>query len=451
MVKVKMLKRDPADHLRETKQDIHKLSRNYDPELHPFDVNREYVRAANAVKLERVFAKPFLGALDGHGDSVTCMVAHPHRLSRTASGAADGEVRLWDLSQRKCLNIYQGHEGKYVRGIVFTPNGRNILSVGDDKHICTWNSGIENETDEIQIVKEPQEIINSKAMLTGITYHRFEEKFATCGDITQLWDAATNYPIKEFQWGVDTVHTIKFNQVEPHVLGACASDRSIILYDIRLATPMRKVIMELSTNSIAWNPMEAPTFIAANEDYNLYAFDMRKLQRPTNVHMDHVSAVTCVDFAPTGREFVSGSYDKTVRIFPVDKGRSREVYHTKRMQRLTCVAWSRDNRYILSGSDEMNLRLWKARASEKLGIIKERQRMALNYNEKLKEKFANHPKISRIARHRQVPKHVQNASREHRIIRESKKRKESNRRAHSRPGSVPHVPERDKHIVKEQE
>ena len=169
---------------------------------------------------------------------------------RTASGAADGEVRLWDLSQRKCLNIYQGHEGKYVRGIVFTPNGRNILSVGDDKHICTWNSGIENETDEIQIVKDPQEIINSKAMLTGITYHRFDEKFATCGDITQLWDAATNYPIKEFQWGVDTVHTIKFNQVEPHVLGACASDRSIILYDIRLATPMRKVIMELSTNSI---------------------------------------------------------------------------------------------------------------------------------------------------------------------------------------------------------
>ena len=65
MVKVKMLTRDPADHLRETKQDIHKLPRNYDPELHPFDVNREYVRAANAVKLERVFAKPFLGKHKG--------------------------------------------------------------------------------------------------------------------------------------------------------------------------------------------------------------------------------------------------------------------------------------------------------------------------------------------------------------------------------------------------
>lgn len=30
-----------------------------------------------------------------------------------------------------------------------------------------------------------------------------------------------------------------------------------------------------------------------------------------------------VDYSPTGREFVSGSFDKTLRIFPVDKGHSR--------------------------------------------------------------------------------------------------------------------------------
>ena len=132
---------------------------------------------------------------------------------RVASAAADGEVRLWDLSQRKCLNIYQGHEGRFVRGIVFAPNGQTLLSVGDDKHICTWNCDIQSESDSVEIYKEPKDIINSKAMLTGVTYHRFEDKFATCGDVTQLWDASTNHPIKEFQWGVDTVHTIKFNQV----------------------------------------------------------------------------------------------------------------------------------------------------------------------------------------------------------------------------------------------
>lgn len=89
-----------------------------------------------------------------------------------------------------------------------------------------------------------------------------------------------------------------------------------------------------------------------------------------NVHRDHVAAVIDVDYSPTGREFVSGSYDKSIRIFEYNKGHSREVYHTKRMQRLTCMAWSLDDRYIVSGSDEMNIRVWKAKAAEKLGVVR---------------------------------------------------------------------------------
>jgi WD repeat and SOF domain-containing protein 1 len=57
----------------------------------------------------------------------------------------------------------------------------------------------------------------------------------------------------------------------------------------------------------------------------LYSFDIRYLQRPFNIHKDHVAAVIDVDYAPTGKEFVSGSYDKTIRIFPADKGHSRFV------------------------------------------------------------------------------------------------------------------------------
>ena len=36
-----------------------------------------------------------------------------------------------------------------------------------------------------------------------------------------------------------------------------------------------------------------------------------------------VFSVMDVDYSPTGREFVSAGYDKMIRIFPVDKGRSR--------------------------------------------------------------------------------------------------------------------------------
>lgn len=96
---------------------------------------------------------------------------------------------------------------------------------------------------------------------------------------------------------------------------------------------------------------------------------MRKLKFPLQVHKDHISAVISLDYSPTGREFVSAGYDKTIRIFGSRERRSREVYHTKRMQRLTDVAWSLDSRYIISSSDEMDIRIWKANASEKLGFV----------------------------------------------------------------------------------
>ncbi len=50
-MKVKMLKRNPEDHLRETKHDIRKVHRDFSAELHPFEAAREYQKAVNAVKL----------------------------------------------------------------------------------------------------------------------------------------------------------------------------------------------------------------------------------------------------------------------------------------------------------------------------------------------------------------------------------------------------------------
>ena len=79
--------------------------------------------------------------------------------------------------------------------------------------------------------------------------------------------------------------------------------------------------------------MEAFNFAAANEDHNVYIFDMRKLDRALNVLKGHVAAVMDVDYSPTGEELVTASYDRTVRIFRAREGHSRDVYHTKRMQR----------------------------------------------------------------------------------------------------------------------
>jgi DDB1- and CUL4-associated factor 13 len=61
MVKIKTISRTEDSYTRECKGDVVKVFRNLDPALHPFEKAREYTRALQATKLDKVFAKPFLG------------------------------------------------------------------------------------------------------------------------------------------------------------------------------------------------------------------------------------------------------------------------------------------------------------------------------------------------------------------------------------------------------
>jgi len=67
--------------------------------------------------------------------------------------------------------------------------------------------------------------------------------------------------------------------------------------------------------------------------------------------------------------------------------------------RVTSTVYSCDARFVLSGSDEGNIRIWKAKASEKLGVVTARERAAIEYRNKLKERWAVDAEVARISRY----------------------------------------------------
>lgn len=92
----------------------------------------------------------------------------------------------------------------------------------------------------------------------------------------------------------------------------------------------------MQSNDLAWSPTFPTSVLLASEDHNLYTFDIRHLSTPSQIYKGHVAAVMSCDWSPTGMEFVSGGWDRTVRIWKEGQGHGPEVYHTKRMQR--CVS-----------------------------------------------------------------------------------------------------------------
>jgi DDB1- and CUL4-associated factor 13 len=122
------------------KGDQPRLPRNLDPALHPLAKAREYTRALNATKLERLFAKPFVAQLgNGHIDGVYCIAKDWRKLPNIASGSGDGVVKAWDLVSREEKISVRAHEG-IVKGLCYTVDGR-LLSCSTDKMIKLWEPG----------------------------------------------------------------------------------------------------------------------------------------------------------------------------------------------------------------------------------------------------------------------------------------------------------------------
>eukprot|EP00933_Yihiella_yeosuensis_P007186 TRINITY_DN112114_c0_g1_i1.p1 TRINITY_DN112114_c0_g1~~TRINITY_DN112114_c0_g1_i1.p1 ORF type:complete len:448 (-),score=88.32 TRINITY_DN112114_c0_g1_i1:126-1469(-) len=447
-MKIKVLQRSENDYLGSgTAGDIQRQFRNADPELHPFERAREYQRALKAVKMEKIFAKPFVKALEGHSDSVKCMAIARISAAPLLTGSCNGEIRIWDLANLRCgMAIEKAHEG-FVRGITISPDGRRAFSCGDDKAAKMWRISPR----DCSLSEEPEVIYHSASIPTAIDHHWTKPMFVTSGDTVDVWDYNRSAPLNSFEWGCERVITCRYNPAEPALIASTAVDRSIGLYDLRGNSPIRKVILKLRSNGVAWNPMRPMNFTVANEDCSLYTFDMRKLDAAIYRHWDHAMAVLDVDYAPNGQEFVSASYDNTIRLFKADAQRSREVYHGKRMGRVLCCHFTPDGRFVLSGSEDTNIRVWKAKADEKLGVKTPREKRAEAYRETLKTKFAKMPEISRIKRHKHVPKMVKSITDKRRIMRESKARKENNRIKHSKPGTVQFVPQKKRPILKEVE
>ncbi|CAN3373463.1 hypothetical protein DIURU_003018 [Diutina rugosa] len=445
-MKIKTIKRSSDNYVPVRNTQESAMPRNLDPALHPFERAREYTKALTATKLDRMFAKPFIGQLgDGHRDGVYCIAKNYRTTNHVASASGDGVIKYWNLGTRDETISFKAHYGM-VGGLVVTPDNK-LLSCGADKTIKMWSVFASDfdlkpqfADDEVYQNDENRGLVKTflgEHAFSGIDHHQDEGVFVTGGALIQLWDSQRTKPVSNLTWGADNVTTVRFNKTETNVIASSGSDNAVVLYDIRTNSAVQKVVTDMRQNAICWNPMEAYMFASASEDHNSYLWDMRYLSSAKNIYKDHVAAVMDIDFSPTGEELVTGSYDKTIRIYKTHEGHSRDIYHTKRMQRVFCTKFTTDSKYILSGSDDTNIRVWRANASERAGIKSAKQRQKLEYDAALRERYKYMPEIRRIARHRHLPVAVKKAQEIKRIELSSLKRREENDRKSTGEEKVP--------------
>lgn len=419
--KIQVISRRQADFGRHNLSEAPKIYKNTSPELHPMAVHTEYKRALNAAKMEKMFSKPFIGSMEGHSETVTCLTRDPTNNRRVISGGLDGEIRIWDTGDRNCVSMYSIGDGG-VNDVTCAKTSDLIMAATNIQTICGFKDGSPSFMYHVP----------KGGICQAIDYSYSEDYFVTASSVISIWDPVINRPIHTFNIpNTRSFQDCVYNMNETDLICACDIDRGIYILDKRQNSVARHITLYNKSNAVDWNPYYPFYFIAANDDSAIYMFDIRKTDGAFRVYTDHLGPVTCVNFSPTGKQFVSGSTDQTIRVWSWDKIKSENCYHTKRMQAVQCCCVSPDSKFVLSGSHDMSIRIFKMKANEQLKAKSKKEVAAQNYNEKLLEKFSHQPEIQRIVEKQNLPKKLHKQRYERAKMYKAEERRAFRRMAHS--------------------
>lgn len=163
----------------------------------------------------------------------------------------------------------------FVRGLIIHPYTGDILSCGDETvklwrpHSPDWEMPPSNDIDSIRshnvfsnndqyktrlIPKKPEQYWSHSHPFTAITLSYDASNFATtCSQGVHLWDFDRSEPVAHLEWTgrPDNYMAVSFNHVERYILAATASDRSIVFYDTRVRSPIRRFLLSVRIGSIS--------------------------------------------------------------------------------------------------------------------------------------------------------------------------------------------------------
>ncbi|GAA5934662.1 U3 snoRNA-associated protein UTP13 [Sporobolomyces koalae] len=309
--------------------------------------------------------------------------------AKLITGADDCKIRVWDLRTRECLHVLDGHNS-VVRGLDATKDGKTLVSGGRDKVVNVWDleRGVLRRT---MPVFETLESVGLVELDEGEESKKGKEKegparraIYTGGDkgVIRLWDLLTGEQIKtkadESAANDGKVHEILgiLNTPATASLTAIYVDQNIVTRSLPHLSITRQVIgfndevidtcfMSPLVSDTSDEPApESHLAVATNSDL-IRVYDLNRFN--TSLLEGHEDVVLCLARSGDGQVLVSGSKDKTARVWK-SSGRVSETEQPSwrcigkaegHVESVGAVAVSKkDNSFLVTASQDRTAKIW---------------------------------------------------------------------------------------------
>jgi WD40 repeat protein len=265
--------------------------------------------------------------LEGHKNGVNSVQFSPDGKT-LVSGSSDTSIKLWSVngdslltipgceanSAPSCLGHRQG-----IQSTIFSPNGKTIVSAGEDKTIKFWDLKGHRQH-EIQGCKPQDKLKTQKpcpghdGIVMSLAFSPDGKRLVSVSDDTtaKIWNPdGTLLKVLTAQKGV--IRSVQFSNDKNSQTFATASDDSTlnVWSDDGILLKTFKGHVD-RVYSAAFTP-DSHTLISGGSDRKLRFWRLdRSLTKATRAHLDGVKSVS---FSPNGQWIASAGEDHTIKLW----------------------------------------------------------------------------------------------------------------------------------------
>ena len=327
---------------------------------------------------------------------------------RVVTGGNGNDTVVWDAATGRRVAVLQGHEAE-ITAVGFAPGGR-LLATGDERGRCRlwqrtaegdhwtgghWLRGHSRAITSLAFVDQGRRLVTSSGdntcgqwdVATGsertelvLKHPAWVTDMAVSGDGKRALTACDDGRLR--LWSLEDAHLLR--TIEPtddeaaytavdlspdgrRALAVSAARATVELWDLDTGreihaggNPQQAWLDFGGRGGVLWAARFAPR---ADRVLTIGGNDARLWDVPTRRQLVRFSphgAVASADISPDGRLLVTGSWDRSAKLWDIASGRAIRKLDRVHQDAINSVEFSPDGKRILTASDDGTARFWDA-------------------------------------------------------------------------------------------
>jgi WD40 repeat protein len=332
-------------------------------------------------------------------------------------GCEDGGVYIWDFNTEEFINQFSTSSG-VVLSVRVTDDNQILACSIKDKIVNVWNL---NNSESIQIQSQSYNIslidinFNGQYIATGsgektikiwdidtglylqslsghlseinaITFSSTNQILATASvDRTvKIWDITTGKCLKTLQGRADFVHSVTFSSDNRTIISG--SQHSIKFWDVESGQCISTLFKSndwLSSIIVSSDEKTIACANIGNANNVIRIWQVNDLSKrhqiPNTILTGHDDNIWAIAFNPDGSKIVSGSSDRTVKIWDSQTGQCLKTLYGHNRPVLS-VTFSPNGKTIASCGGHSIIKLWNIETGECFQTIREKASYTIKFN-----------------------------------------------------------------------